>query len=74
VLSEVNPDGRAAIRRTELLWRNDASDRVPDGGESAGACRDFLLVVFPLDCRGQSQGYCPKQKPELILWNNLLNY
>jgi hypothetical protein len=35
VLSEVNPDGRAAIRRTELLWRNEASDAVAVGGGPA---------------------------------------
>jgi hypothetical protein len=29
------PGGRAAIRRTELLWRNEASDTVAGDGESS---------------------------------------
>ena len=47
MLSEDKPDGRAAIRRTELLWRNEALDTVADGGGSACAGEDSLLFPFP---------------------------
>lgn len=32
-LSEDNPGGRAAIRTTELLWRNEVQDSVACGGD-----------------------------------------
>ena len=47
MLSEENLGGRAAIRRTELFWRNEASDTGADGGESACAVEAFLLFPFP---------------------------
>jgi len=79
VPSEDKPDGRAATRRTELLWRNEASDTEADGGESVCAGEELLLFPQPLcygryiACQGNSfQMAQSETNPQLTerLWNN----
>ena len=52
VLSEDNLDGRAAIRRTDLLWRNEASDTVACRGEFSSPRETICWCEFARHPKG----------------------